>query len=64
MGECSPNPQNGQSFKLWFTSDGTTHKADKHHMQEVKKLVSRAQRSSNGQMTSHFNSGAFLNFEI
>lgn len=64
LSERSPNPQTGQSFKLWLTSDGTTHKADKHHMQEVKKLVSRAQRTTNGQMTSHFNSGALLNFEI
>jgi hypothetical protein len=60
----SPNPQAANSFDLWFTSDGTTSKADPHHMREVVDLVRRREANSAGRMTAHFSNGSHFCIEL
>lgn len=62
--ERSPNPETGNKFKLWFTSDSTTHRANKSHMKKVASLVKRYQRRSGGQMTYHFSNKSYFSFNL
>lgn len=60
----SPNCETGNKFKLWFTSDGSTTKADKEHMELLRKDVASRQRRSPGRFTYHFSSRPYLRFTI
>lgn len=50
-------------FKLWFTSDGTTFKADRTHMKKVKKMVNdRIEGVAHA--SAHFSDEAFFDIDI
>lgn len=50
----NPNPQLDNAFKLWFTSDGTTFKANESHMEKIRQLVDERIRESNRKSVGPF----------
>lgn len=50
-------------FKLWFTSDGTTFKADRAHMKKVRKLVDE-RLTGKPNATAHFSNEAFFDIDL
>lgn len=50
----SQNPEAARPFKVWFTSDGSTFKADKHHMEKVMKVMKDRAQGSSPVMTYQF----------
>jgi hypothetical protein len=60
----SPNPEASRSFKLWFTSDGTTFKANEHHMEKVIQLVESRAAGSDPKMTFRFSAKPSFSFSV
>lgn len=60
----SPNAEADQPFKMWFTSDGSTYKADQDHMRAVDRLVGERASGSGGRLHYHFSGAEFLEFTI
>ena len=60
----SPNVQADDHFNLWFTSDGSTFKADAEHMAKVVKMVEEIHSHHAGRFDFHFSNDAFLSFDI
>lgn len=60
----SPNPQVDEHFNLWFTSDGSTFKANSAHMKKLIKLVKSAHDAHPGRFSFHFSDKRFLSFSI
>lgn len=50
-------------FKLWFTSDGTTHKANKKHMEKIVKLV-KSRIKGHNIASVHFSNSAFFDVDL
>lgn len=50
-------------FRLWFTSDGTTERADREHMECVVALVT-ARIDGMAHVTAHFSGGAYFDIEL
>ena len=60
----SPNPETGNKFKLWFTSDGSTFKANRDHMKKVQADVKAVHDKDPSRFDVHFSKDAFLSFTI
>ena len=60
----SENPEATRSFKVWFTSDGSTFKANKHHMEEIEVLVRNRSVGSSPRMTHRFLKGSSFSFSL
>lgn len=59
----SPHIDPDRPFKLWFTSDGTTNKAKKKHMEKVVKLVER-RIAGHSNASVHFSNSAFFDLDL
>ena len=59
----TPHVDPERPFKLWFTSDGTTFKADHDHMKKVKKLV-EDRIEGVPHASAHFSKAAFFDIDL
>ncbi|MEM6381991.1 MAG: MBL fold metallo-hydrolase [Pseudomonadota bacterium] len=59
----TPHVDSNRPFKLWFTSDGSTFRADREHMQKVKKLV-EDKIEGFPHASAHFSKEAFFDIHL
>lgn len=59
----TPHVDPERPFKLWFTSDGTTFKANRSHMKKVIELVEE-QVEGAPQASAHFSSESFFDIDL
>jgi len=59
----TPHVNPDRPFKLWFTSDGTTFKANRDHMKKVRKLV-EDRIESIPHASAHFSKDAFFDIDL
>lgn len=60
----STNLETDDKFHLWFTSDGSTYKANQQHMDKVISIVEEASESNPGRLEYHFSSREKLSFDL
>jgi len=60
----SQNPKASQKFKLWFTSNGDTPRAEKHHMKKLMEEVKNRQIGFENVMDYHFSDDSHFIVEI